>query len=431
MKYIGQSRVWYIVLITIFLLCNVCAVYGEADVNSTSESTKTGDISHWLSELEKRKPLKTVKPNMSSEKLKPVTSLPVPTIDKKVTARPALITGEPARVSVDFYKVDLHNVFRLLGEISGMNIVVDENVEGTLTLALKDVPWTFILDVIKNLKGLKSIERENTIMIFPADMEVAWGSISKGKGKLDITEDISVTEPEVEGFSFENVSFGEQTENKASNARGTSIFIKNKNSRAISLTVKELKQFENLWKKACNAERSGNLLETYKLLMKASEIWPDNYDLNKKLSVMAFRQGRELDAYNYARKAVLWNRNDSDLLSLLGVICDRMGKKDEAAVWFEQAMQSGEDIARETYWNYIVFLFNNKDYKNSLRLLDKLENTYELTFDMIMLRARIFEKLGQEMRAVKEYNMLLNAGNNVPEDMLIFARNRLAVLSGQ
>ncbi len=52
------------------------------------------------------------------------------------------------RISVDFYKIDLHNVFRLIGEISGRNIVVDEKVNGSLTLALNDVPWDFVLDVI-------------------------------------------------------------------------------------------------------------------------------------------------------------------------------------------------------------------------------------------------------------------------------------------
>ena len=41
---------------------------------------------------------------------------------------------ERERISVDFYKMDLHNVFRFLREVSGTNIIVDESVQGTLTL---------------------------------------------------------------------------------------------------------------------------------------------------------------------------------------------------------------------------------------------------------------------------------------------------------
>jgi len=62
---------------------------------------------------------------------------------------------EKQKITVDFFKIDLHNVFRLFGEISGQNIVVDEGVTGTLTLALNDIPWDFALDIILNLKDLQ------------------------------------------------------------------------------------------------------------------------------------------------------------------------------------------------------------------------------------------------------------------------------------
>jgi len=72
------------------------------------------------------------------------------------------------RISVDFYKIDLHNVFRLFRQISGINLIVDESVSGSLTLALSDVPWDFALDIILNLKNLKKVERHNTVVIYPA-----------------------------------------------------------------------------------------------------------------------------------------------------------------------------------------------------------------------------------------------------------------------
>ncbi len=52
-------------------------------------------------------------------------------------------------------------------EISGMNIIVDQAVNGTLTLALNDVPWEFALDVIMNLTGLQKVERSIHLSSIP------------------------------------------------------------------------------------------------------------------------------------------------------------------------------------------------------------------------------------------------------------------------
>lgn len=71
------------------------------------------------------------------------------------------------RITVEFQKMDLHNVFNFLRQVSGVNIVVDESVQGSLTLVLDDVPWDFALDIILNLKDLEKEERFNTIVISP------------------------------------------------------------------------------------------------------------------------------------------------------------------------------------------------------------------------------------------------------------------------
>ena len=47
-------------------------------------------------------------------------------------------TGEP--ISVNLKDVDLKDFFRLIHEISGLNVVLDPNVHGTLTVVLDDVP---------------------------------------------------------------------------------------------------------------------------------------------------------------------------------------------------------------------------------------------------------------------------------------------------
>jgi type IV pilus assembly protein PilQ len=55
-------------------------------------------------------------------------------------------TGEP--ISVNLKDVDLKDFFRLIHEISGLNVVLDPNVKGSLTLVLDDVPWDQALDIV-------------------------------------------------------------------------------------------------------------------------------------------------------------------------------------------------------------------------------------------------------------------------------------------
>jgi len=49
---------------------------------------------------------------------------------------------------VNLKDVDLRDFFRLIHEISGLNVVVDPAVKGTLTIVLDDVPWDQALDIV-------------------------------------------------------------------------------------------------------------------------------------------------------------------------------------------------------------------------------------------------------------------------------------------
>jgi type IV pilus assembly protein PilQ len=55
-------------------------------------------------------------------------------------------TGEP--ISVNLKDVDLKDFFRLIHEISGLNVVLDPQVHGSLTIVLDDVPWDQALDIV-------------------------------------------------------------------------------------------------------------------------------------------------------------------------------------------------------------------------------------------------------------------------------------------
>jgi type IV pilus assembly protein PilQ len=72
-------------------------------------------------------------------------------------------TGE--RISLDFQNADIHNILRLIGEVSGKNVVVSDQVTGKVTLKLKDVPWDQALDIVLASKNLDKAEHGNVIRI--------------------------------------------------------------------------------------------------------------------------------------------------------------------------------------------------------------------------------------------------------------------------
>ena len=55
-------------------------------------------------------------------------------------------TGSP--ISMDFQNADLRSVLRTFAEISGLNVVIDPQVQGSVDVALVDVPWDQALDII-------------------------------------------------------------------------------------------------------------------------------------------------------------------------------------------------------------------------------------------------------------------------------------------
>jgi type IV pilus secretin PilQ/predicted competence protein len=57
-----------------------------------------------------------------------------------------VFSGHP--VSLDFQGADLRAVLRTFAEISGLNIVIDPAVQGSVDVALRDVPWDQALDII-------------------------------------------------------------------------------------------------------------------------------------------------------------------------------------------------------------------------------------------------------------------------------------------
>jgi type IV pilus secretin PilQ/predicted competence protein len=85
----------------------------------------------------------------------------------KPAANGAKYTGEP--ISVNLKDVDLKDFFRLIHEISGLNVVLDPNIHGTLTIVLDDVPWDQALDIVLKNNDLSRQLDGNVLRIATID----------------------------------------------------------------------------------------------------------------------------------------------------------------------------------------------------------------------------------------------------------------------
>jgi type IV pilus secretin PilQ/predicted competence protein len=91
--------------------------------------------------------------------VKPLGTDKVPTDDRKYTGQ---------KISLEFKDADIKNVFRLLAEVSGKNIVITDDVNRKVTVRLIEVPWDQAMDLIIDTNGLGKDETGNVIRISTA-----------------------------------------------------------------------------------------------------------------------------------------------------------------------------------------------------------------------------------------------------------------------
>jgi type IV pilus assembly protein PilQ len=102
-------------------------------------------------------------------------------------------TGEP--ISVNLKDVDLKDFFRLIHEISGLNVVLDPNVHGTLTIVLDDVPWDQALDIVLKNNDLARELEGNVLRVATVDTlkKEADGRRAQVEAEALAVERVSVT----------------------------------------------------------------------------------------------------------------------------------------------------------------------------------------------------------------------------------------------
>jgi len=77
-------------------------------------------------------------------------------------------TGSP--ITLKLKDADIADVFRMISETSGFNIVIHPDVKGTITLSLEDVPWDHALNVVLTTLKLGAERKDNVMRIIPKEM---------------------------------------------------------------------------------------------------------------------------------------------------------------------------------------------------------------------------------------------------------------------
>jgi len=297
------------------------------------------------------------------------------------------------RISVDFYKIDLHNVFRLFREISGMNIIVDQAVNGTLTLALNDVPWEFALDVVMNLTGLQKVERFNTLVIYPQNKEFTWPEMAEDN--LSFEADIEVVKEEA-------------------------LIIQESASQPA-----EIMQAKELLLKAYKLEKENKYEEAVRLYEQALELWPDNTRISNKLAnIYLGRLNNNARASYFAGKSLTIDPSDTRAALYCAISAANMEQTGEALECFAQSI-TDDPPKKEALVSYAAFTENNNRLDAALKLLETYENYYGASVHTLVSKARIHDKLGNRAKAQETYRSLLTSGLQIRPDLRAYAQGRV------
>ncbi|MFH0810673.1 MAG: type IV pilus secretin PilQ [Pseudomonadota bacterium] len=121
-----------------------CAVRPERDISLTRrELQRTGEASPTDALIERA--VNRVPEDMSAE-TEEMHSLESNVVKVTYPGTIRHFTGN--RISLDFQNADVHNVLRLISEVSGLNVITSDEVKGKLTMRLNKIPWDQALDLI-------------------------------------------------------------------------------------------------------------------------------------------------------------------------------------------------------------------------------------------------------------------------------------------
>ena len=89
----------------------------------------------------------------------------VPDVPVQEESLPAETVTKPGNITVDFKDADIHDVLKIISYKSEVNIVAGNDVSGTVSIRLVDVPWEQALDVLLKTYDFAYEREENIIRV--------------------------------------------------------------------------------------------------------------------------------------------------------------------------------------------------------------------------------------------------------------------------
>ncbi|MFH1481567.1 MAG: AMIN domain-containing protein [Pseudomonadota bacterium] len=292
--------------------------------------------------------------------------------------------------TIDFYQEDLHNVFRLFGEITGKNFIVDDTVKGTLTLSLRDVPWDLAMDIIADMKNLSQQERDGILVIKPKEAK-------KTAGEL-------IVKP-----------FEEKDLYPAK--------IKQKEQ-------KEEAEARELILKAHNLEKEGRIDEALGLYEEAFSLSKKNIELVKKMAYLHYTLEHFARSWFFAKEALKLNTQDAESALYAALSSSQLGKKGEATLFFEAAVHSKPELP-EAFLNYGIFLEQIGKYPNALYIHQRYEEIFGPSLEVGLAIARIYEVDQKRGEACKKYHEISFSGFSMDQATETLIKQKIQSLCGQ
>jgi type IV pilus assembly protein PilQ len=94
--------------------------------------------------------------------------LPVAAVIAMAPAPRSALAADRGHVDVDVVNADVRDVIRLFADVGHVNVVVSDDVSGTITLRLKNVLWNVALETVLAAKGLAMQRRGNVLLVTKA-----------------------------------------------------------------------------------------------------------------------------------------------------------------------------------------------------------------------------------------------------------------------
>jgi type IV pilus assembly protein PilQ len=298
-------------------------------------------------------------------------------------------------ISVDFYKIDLHNVFRLFREVSGVNIIVDEAVQGSLTLALNDVPWDFALDIILNLKDLRKEEKFNTIVIYPAKKEFVWPE--RAQDNLSVEADLEIIQ---------------QVESSLVIEQG-------------AVQSEEIIQSKEFIRKGRIEEQAENMEKAAAFYEQALKLDPKNAKVATRLASLNLTNlNNNAKAVYFAKETLKIEPKNTQAALYAAIALANMNQAADASSYFSQSI-SGATPMKEALVSYAAFSEQNGQPDAALKLIARATASYGESVDTLVAKGRIYDAMGQKDKANEQYKALLSSGYPLAPGLKEFVQSRV------